>query len=75
MSVEQLCEQNQEHRYEIVDLREKILKLEKIIKANEKVIWNKCEHEWEWDIASGMYDRNCYYCKHCKLWRNHYMYQ
>jgi len=41
MSVEQLCEQNQEHRYEIVDLREKILELEKTIKANEKVIWNK----------------------------------
>ena len=75
MSVEELCTQNQEHRYEIVELREKILKLEKIIKSNEKVIWNKCEHEWEWDTACGMYDRNCYYCKHCKLWRNHYMYQ
>ncbi len=75
MSVEQLCEQNQEHRYEIVDLREKILELEKTIKANEKVIWKECEHEWEYDTASGVYERNCYYCKHCKLWRNYYMYQ
>jgi hypothetical protein len=57
MSVEELCEQNQEHRYEIV------------------VIWNKCEHEWQYDTACGVYERNCYFCKHCKLWRNHYMYQ
>ena len=28
MSVEQLCEQNQEHRYEIVELREKLEKYE-----------------------------------------------
>ena len=75
MSVEQLCEQNQEHRYEIVEAREKILALEQKIKANEKFIWKECEHEWEWDTASGVYERNCYYCKHCKLWRNHYMYQ
>jgi len=69
MSVKKLCEKNQEYRYEIVDLREKILKLEEEIKVNEKKIWKECEH------ASGMYDKNCYYCKHCKLWRNHYMYQ
>ena len=75
MSVEELCTQNQEHRYEIVELREKILKLEKIIKDNEKKIWNNWEHEWEYDMCCGVYERNCYYCKHCKLWRNHYMYQ
>ena len=75
MSVEELCEQNQNYRYEIVEAREKILALEKKIKANEKVIWTKCEHEWQYDTASGVYERNCYYCKHCKLWRNHYMYQ
>ena len=75
MDVSKLCEQNQEYRYEIVDLREKILKLEEEIKVNEKKIWKECEHEWEWDIASGMCDRNCYYCKHCKLWRNSYMYE
>jgi hypothetical protein len=28
MSIEQLCEKNQEHRYEIVEAREKILALE-----------------------------------------------
>jgi len=49
MDVSKLCEQNQEYRYEIVDLREKILKLEDDIKKNEKIIWAKCEHEWEWD--------------------------
>ena len=70
MDVSKLCEQNQEYRYEIVDLREKISKLEEEIKVNEKKIWKECEHEWKWDTASGMYDRNCYYCKHCKLWRN-----
>ena len=53
MSVKKLCEQNQEHRYEIVEAREKILALEQKIKANEKVIWKECEHEWEWDTASG----------------------
>ena len=75
MDVSKLCEQNQEYRYEIVDLREKILKLEEEIKVNEKKIWKECEHEWKWDTASGMYDRNCYYCKHCKLWRNGFMYE
>jgi len=75
MDVSKLCEQNQEYRYEIVDLREKILKLEDDIKKNEKIIWKKCEHEWKWDTASGMYEKNCYYCKHCKLWRNGYMYE
>ena len=75
MDVSELCEKNQEYRYKIVDLREKILKLEEEIKVNEQKIWKECEHEWKWDITSGMYDRNRYYCKHCKLWRNHYMYQ
>jgi len=56
-------------------LREIIEKLEKKIKVNEKKIWKECEHEWEWDTASGMHDRSCYYCKHCKLWRNRYMYE
>ena len=41
MNVEELCEQNQNYRYEIVEAREKILALEKKIKANEKVIWTK----------------------------------
>jgi hypothetical protein len=75
MDVSKLCEQNQEHRYEIVDLREKILKLEEEIKVNEKKIWKECEHEWAWDRTSGMYDKNCYYCTHCKLWRNGFMYE
>jgi len=56
MDVSELCEKNQEYRYEIVDLREKILKLEEEIKVNEKKIWKECG-------------------KHCKLWRNHYMYE
>ena len=30
MSVDELCEQNQNYRYEIVEAREKILALEKI---------------------------------------------
>ena len=41
MNVEELCEQNQNYRYEIVEARERILALEKKIKANEKVIWTK----------------------------------
>jgi len=43
MSVKKLCEKNQEYRYEIVDLREKILKLEEEIKVNEKKIWKECD--------------------------------
>ena len=58
----------------IWDGSEEVAKLIQI-KANEKVIWTKCEHEWQYDTASGVYERNCYFCKHCKLWRNHYMYQ
>ena len=41
MDVSKLCEQNQDYRYEIVNLREKILKLEEEIKVNEKKIWKK----------------------------------
>jgi len=59
MDVSKLCKQNQDSRYEIVDLREKILKLEEEIKVNEKKIWKECEHEWKWDTASGMYEKNC----------------
>ena len=71
---EKLCNENQEYRYDIVEMREKILKLEDQIKKNEKIIWNNCDHVWEYDITSGQYERNRYYCKKCKLWRNSYMY-
>jgi hypothetical protein len=74
MDTSKLCEQNQEHKYEIVELREKILVLEAIIKENEKEIWKKCKHDWAYDITSGQYERNCYYCKKCKLWKNGRLY-
>ena len=74
MSTEELYNANQEYRYEIVDLREKIWKLEKIIKENEKKMWNSCEHEWVYDTSCGVYERNRYYCKTCKLWKNGYLY-
>ena len=75
MSVEELSNQNQEYRYEIVEMREKILRLEEQIKSNEKVIWKNCEHEWKYDTCCGQYDRNNYYCAKCKLWRNSYIYE
>ena len=75
MSVEELTDQNQEYRYEIVEMREKILRLEEQIKANEKVIWKKCEHEWKYDTCGSSYDRNNYYCTECKLCRNYHMYE
>ncbi len=67
-----LFNENQELRYKIVDLREKILEFENRIKQNEKIIWKNCKHEWEYDTCSGMYDKTTYFCKHCKLWKNHY---
>jgi hypothetical protein len=75
MNVKQLCENNEEHRYEIVELRERISALEEEIKTNERQIWKACVHEWKWDTSSGMYENNCYYCKNCKLWRNPSMYK
>jgi hypothetical protein len=71
---DKLCHENQEHRYEIVELREKIIQLENAIKNNEKIIWNNCEHDWVYDMSCGPYERNKYYCKKCRLWRNSYMY-
>ena len=72
---EKLCNNNQEYRYEIVDMREKISQLEKQIKINEKIIWKNCEHDWKYDTTSGQYERNSYYCKKCLLYNNCYMYQ
>jgi hypothetical protein len=74
MDTSKLCDQNQEYKYTIVDLKEKIFNLEKKIKENEKLIWHNCEHEWKKDLTIGQYEKNCYFCKHCKLWRNGHMY-
>ena len=71
---EKLCNENQEYKYEIVEMREKILQLEEQIKTNEKIIWKNCEHVWEYDPTTGQYERNRYYCKKYKLWRNFSMY-
>ena len=65
---------NSESRYLIVEYREKIRKLEEDIRKNEKYIFNHCNHEWEFEYASCMNERNYYYCKHCKLYKNSYMY-
>ena len=67
-------DENCEMRYLIVDYREKILQLENKIKKNERCIFANCKHEWEFEYASCMNDRNSYYCKHCKLYKNSYMY-
>ena len=50
---DKLCNENQEYKYEIVEMREKILQLEEQIKTNEKIIWKNCEHVWEYDVTSG----------------------
>ena len=75
MDVKQLCETTQNYKYEIVTMREKIFKLEDLVKANEKKIWENCDHEWKYDISADEYEKNKYFCKHCKLWRNSYMYR
>lgn len=67
-------DENNEMRYLIVGYREKILKLENKIKTNEKYIFKHCNHDWQFEYGTCMNDRNYYFCKHCKLYRNSYMY-
>jgi hypothetical protein len=68
-------DKNLESRYLIVEYRKKIARLEKSIRQNETFIFDNCCHEWVFEYASCMNERNCYYCKHCKLYKNSYMYR
>ena len=46
-----------------------------LIKENEKIIWNKCQHVWERDYDVAFDDHIKYFCSKCGLWNNAYMYK
>jgi len=73
--MDELLLENETSRYEIVEMREKIMVLEDKITANEKIIWTTCDHVWKYDIGVDSRDRNKYFCTKCHLWRNSFMYQ
>ena len=72
--VETLIKDNKKMRQEIFSYEKLINEYKKQIKANEKIIYQNCEHEWEYDTSCGPYDRIKYSCIKCGLWRNNYMY-
>ena len=74
MDIKKLLKQNDDLRYNINLVREQIKKMEKIIINNERKIYLKCEHVWEYDNDVGQYDKIRYRCKKCTLWRCDMMY-
>ena len=74
MNVNELYEKNQQFQLQIIAFKEKVIKLEDLIKKNEKKMWTLCEHEWKYDTSCGINANLCHYCKHCRLWRHEYMY-
>ena len=56
------------HSYRFIEsAKEKIRKL-------ESYIYDNCNHEWEYFDDGDPYSKLRYVCKHCKLYRNSYMY-
>jgi hypothetical protein len=75
MNVNDLIDERDNCKQTIYQLENQIRNLKNKIKFHEKIIFKQCNHEWVYDTACGPYDRIKYFCKHCSLWRNHYMYE
>ena len=71
---ETLIRENRNMQQEIYNMEKKINDLNQKIKNNEPLIFQKCNHEWEYDPSAYM-DRTKYFCKKCTLWRNSCWYQ
>ena len=50
----------------------KFNEMDKLIKETEKLIFKKCDHQWEFDYSA--YDRPDRICKICNLIKNPYIY-
>jgi predicted RNase H-like nuclease (RuvC/YqgF family) len=74
MESEKLIRENSELQDEINAMNKLISNFEQQIKNNNKIIFKKCKHDWEYESDSGM-DRTRYFCKKCTLWKNPRWYQ
>lgn len=70
----QLVSENYELWEKIADYNNSISLMKKKIRANEKIIYKSCMHDWVYDESCGPYDRIKYKCKKCCLFRSAYMY-
>ena len=66
---ETLIRENFKMDSDIARMRRKIIKFEDKKKENNKIIFQKCVHDWEYDPNSFL-DRTRFFCKKCTLWRN-----
>ena len=66
---ETLIRENFKIATDIAKMRRKIITLENKRKENEKIIFKKCNHDWEYD-PNAFLDRTRYFCTKCTLWRN-----
>ena len=66
---ETLIRENFKILEDIAKMRQMIITLENKKKENEKIIFKKCNHDWEYD-PNAFLDRTRYFCTKCTLWRN-----
>ena len=61
--------ENKVYNTQICDMENKIRRLKDKIKNNEKIIFDKCIHDWIYDYSSTR-DNTRHFCSKCSLWRN-----
>ena len=66
---ETLIRENSNMTNNINKMQQKIIELKERIEQNEKLIFKKCNHDWEYD-PNAFLDRTRFFCKKCTLWRN-----
>ena len=66
---ETLIRENSNMTNDINKMQQKIIELKHRIEQNEKLIFKKCNHDWEYD-PNAFLDRTRFFCKKCTLWRN-----
>ena len=64
-----LIRENRNMMNEINKMKRRIIDLEQKREQNEKLIFKKCNHDWEYD-PNAFLDRTRFFCKKCTLWRN-----
>ena len=53
----------------IRDLEKKVEHIKILVHRTDKILWERCNHEWIRDPDS-IYDNIKYRCIQCKLWRH-----
>lgn len=74
VTAKDLLKANRKLCREIRNMNVQIKIKEKEIKKNESEIFKICDHDWEYDVNCGQYDRIKYKCTKCYLWKSNSMY-